>query len=74
MRFDVNTEQLLTEPIAAFHGSFDFFFQVCGGLIYPSDPQMRRALFWAKLLKGGELSDFLDDLSVDDIFRITIVQ
>ena len=60
--------------IAAFHCGFDFFFQVCGGLTYPTDPQVHRALFWAESFKGGELSDFLGDLSVDDVFRIAIVQ
>ena len=33
-----------------------------------------RALFWTKSLTGGELSDFLGDLSVDDVFKIVIVQ
>ena len=31
--------------IAAFHGGFDFFFQVYGGLTYLRDPQVHRALF-----------------------------
>ena len=35
---------------------------------------MHRALFWAESLKGGELSDFLGDLSVNDVFRTAIVQ
>ena len=30
--------------------------------------------FRAKLLKSGKLNDFLGDLSVDDVFRIAIVQ
>ena len=59
--------------IAAFHGSFDFFFQVCGGLTYPRNPQVHRALFWAESLKGGKLSDFLGNLSIYDVFRIAIV-
>ena len=42
--------------------------------IYPRDPQVHRTLFRAKSLKGGELSNFLGDLSVDDVFRIAIVQ
>ena len=54
--------------IAAFHGGFDFFFQVCGWLTYPRDLQVHRTLFRAKSLKGGELSNFLGDLSVDDVF------
>ena len=60
--------------IAAFHGGFDFFFQVCGGLTYLRDPQVHRALIWAESLKSGELSDFLGDLSFDDNFRIAVVQ
>ena len=60
--------------IAAFHGGFDFFFQVCRWLTYPRDPQVHRILFRAELLKGGELRNFLGDLSVDDVFRIAIVQ
>ena len=60
--------------IAAFYGGFDFFFQVCGWLTYPRDLQVHRALFWAESLKDGELSNFLGDLSVDDVFRIAIVQ
>ena len=32
------------------------------------------ALFWDESLKGGELSNFLGDLSVDDVFRIATVQ
>ena len=60
--------------IAAFHGNFDFFFQVYGGLANPRDSQVYRALFWTESLKGGELSDFLGDMSVDDAFRIAIVQ
>ena len=60
--------------IAAFHGGFDFFFQVCGGLTNPRDPQVHQAFFWAKLLKGEKLSDFLVDLGIDDVFRIVIVQ
>ena len=59
---------------AAFHGGSDFFFQVCGGLTNPRDPQVHWALFWAESLKGGKLSNFLGDLSVDDVFRIAIVQ
>ena len=39
----------------------------------PWDSQVHHTLFWAELLKGGELSDFLGDLSVDDVFRIAIV-
>ena len=34
---------------------------------------MHRALFWLESLKGGELSDFLGDLSVYGVFRIAIV-
>ena len=60
--------------IAAFHGSFDFFFEVCGGLTYLRDPPIHQALFWAELLKGGKLSDLLGNLSIDDVFRIAIVQ
>ena len=60
--------------IAAFHGGFDFFFQVCRWLTYPRDPQVHRTLFRAKSLKSGERSNFLGDLSVDDVFRIAIVQ
>ena len=62
------------ETIAAFHGSFASFFQVCGGFTNPRDPQVHMALFWAKSLKGGKPSDFLGDLSVGDVFRIAIVQ
>ena len=62
------------EIIAAFHGGFDFFFQVCGGLTYPRDPQVHREIFWAKSLKGRELNNFLGNLSIDDVFRIAIVQ
>ena len=60
--------------IAAFHDGFDFFFQVCGGLTYPRDSQVHAALFRAKSLKGGEQTNFLGNLSVDDIFKIPIVQ
>ena len=52
----------------------DFFFLVCGALVYSRSPQAHRALFRAESLKGGELSDFLCDLSVDDVFSIGIVQ
>ena len=61
------------ETIAAFHGGFDFFIQVCEGLIYPRYPQVHKALFRAESLKGGKLSDFLGDLSVDDVFTIASV-
>ena len=74
MRFDVKTKRVLTGTIAAFHGGFDFFFQVCGGLSNQRNPQVHRALFWAESLKGGKLSDFLGDLGVDDVFRIAIVE
>ena len=60
--------------IAAFHGDFDFFFQVCDGLANPMDPQVHQALFWAKSLKGGKLINFIGDLSVDDVSRSAIVQ
>ena len=60
--------------IATFHDGFDFFFEVCGWLAYPRDPQVHMALFWVESLKGGELNNFLGDLSVDDVFRIAIVQ
>ena len=43
-------------------------------LTYPRDPQVHKELFWAKSLKGGELSNFVGDLSVNDVFRISIVQ
>ena len=62
--------------IAAFHGCFDLFFQVCGGFINP-DPLVHRQLFKAEqfeLRTGGELSNFLGDLNFDDVSRITIVQ
>ena len=39
MRFDVKTQTGTDGTIAAFHGAFDFFFQVCGGLTYGRDPQ-----------------------------------
>ena len=58
----------------AFYGDFDFFFQVCEGFTYLRDPQLHKALFWAESLKGGELSYFLSDLSVNNIFRVAIVQ
>ena len=51
------------ETIAGFHSSFDFIFQVCGGLAYSRNPQVHKA----KLLKGGKLSDFLGDLSADHV-------
>ena len=35
---------------------------------------MRSTLFRAESLKGGELSNFFGDLSVDDVFRIVIVK
>ena len=38
------------------------------------DPQVHRALFWAKSLKSEEVSDLLSNLSVDDVFRIAIVK
>ena len=60
--------------IAAFHCGFGFFFQVCGGFIYPRHLQVHRTLFLAESLKGGELSDFLGNLGIDDIFKIAIVQ
>ena len=50
------------------------FFQVCGWLTYSMDPQLHRTLFRAKSFKGVELSDFLGDLSVDDVFGIAIAQ
>ena len=59
--------------IAASHGGFVFFFQVYEGIAYPRDTQVHRALFWAESFKGGEVNDFLDNLSVDDVFRIAIV-
>ena len=74
MRVDAQDQAGVDGTIAAFHGGFDFFFQVCGGLTNPRDPQVHRALFWAESLKVGKLSDFLGDLSVDDVFRIAIVQ
>ena len=37
-------------------------------------PSVHRTLFRAKSLTGGELSNFLGDLSVDNVFRIAIVQ
>ena len=60
--------------IAAFHAGFDFFIQVCRWLTDPRDPQVHRTFIRAKSLKGGERSNFLGDLSVDDVFRIAIVQ
>ena len=57
----------------ALQGGFDFF-QVCGRLTYQRDSQVRRALSWAESLKGEELTNFLGDLRVDDVFRIAIVQ
>ena len=60
--------------IAAFHNSFDFFFQVCGGLTYPRAAQVHQALFRTKSLKSGKLSYFLGDLTFDDVFRMAIVQ
>ena len=62
------------ETIAAFHGGFDFFFQVCGWLTHSRNPQVHRTLLRAKSLKGGKLSNFLGDLRVDDVFRIVIVK
>ena len=53
--------------IAAFHDGFDLFSQVCGGLTYPRDRQVHRAILWAKSFKSVELSDFLGDLCVDDV-------
>ena len=35
---------------------------------------MHLALFWIESLKDGKLSNFLGDLSVDDVFTIAIVQ
>ena len=67
-------DQADADRTIAFHDGFDFFFQVCGGLSYPRDPQVRRTLFWTKSLKSEELSNFLGDLSVDDVFRIAVVQ
>ena len=58
--------------IPTFHGCCDFFFQACGGLTNPRDSQVHRALFWAELLKVAELSDFLGDLSVDDVFKMPL--
>ena len=44
-------------------------------MVYQSrDPQVHRALFWAKSLKGGKLSDFVGDLSAVDVFSIAIAQ
>ena len=60
--------------VAAFLGGFDFFFQVCGGLTHPRGSRVHRSLFWAESLEGEKLSDFLGDLSVDDVFGIAIVQ
>ena len=51
------------KTIATFHSNFDFFFQVCGGLTNPKDPQEHRALFRLKSLKGGEQSNFFGNLS-----------
>ena len=37
-------------------------------------PSSTQDTFQGQMLKGGELSNFLGDLSVDDVFRIAIVQ
>ena len=74
MSFDVKTKRVLTEPQQLSTAVLTSFFQVCGGLANPRDLQVHRALFWAESLKGGKLSDFVGDLSVDDVFRIAIVQ
>ena len=71
MSFDVKTKWVLTEPQQPSTAIFASFFQICGGLNYSRDHQVHRALFWAKSLKG---ENFLDNLSIDDVFRITIVQ
>ena len=49
--------------IAAFHGRFEIFFQVCGGFSYPRNPKVHRALFWAESLKDEELSNVFGNLS-----------
>ena len=69
MRLDVKNQASADGTIATFHGCYDFFFQVCGGLTYPRDPQVHRALFRAQSLKGGELSDFHGNLSVGDVLQ-----
>ena len=74
MRLDVKNQAGTDGTTTAFRDGFDFFFQVCGGLIYPRDPQVDIVLFWTESLEGRELSGFLDDLSVDDVFRTAIVQ
>ena len=62
------------QTIAAFHGGFNFFFQVCGEFTYPMDSQVYRALFRAESLQDIELSNFLGNVSVHDVFRVAIVQ
>ena len=71
---DVKTKQVVDGTIAAFHSSFDFFFQVCGGLTDPRDLQMFCTLFRTESLKGEELRNFLGDMSIDNAFKVAIVQ
>ena len=70
IRFDTKTKRVLTKPWQLSMAVLNFFFQVRKGLTYPRDSQVHRALFRAKSLKRRELSNFFDDLSVDDVFGI----
>ena len=74
MQFVISIFSNTDGNIPAFQGGFDFFFQICGKLTNRRDPQVYRALFCAKSLKGGELSGFFGDLSVDDVFRVAFFQ
>ena len=51
MRLDVKNQAGTDGTIADFRDGFDFFFQVCGGLIYPRDPQVHRVLFGPNRLR-----------------------
>ena len=73
MRFDVKTKRVLRDPYQLSMAVFTSFLKLVVGLPTQRDPQVYRTLFWAESLKGGELSNFLD-LSVDDVFRIAVVQ
>ena len=74
MRLDVKTKRVLTEPQQLSTAVLTSFSKFVEGLPIQGTLKVHRALCLAEWLKGGKLTDFLGDLSVDDVFRIAIVQ
>ena len=73
MRFELKTKRVMTKPQQLFMAVLTSFSKFVEGL--PIQRILKyMTLFWAELLKDGKLSNFLGNLSVDDIFRIAIVQ